>query len=185
MSKPDLMLLTLPGHAENATENCRILDWLADNSRQYSEQPALGGISSHYLSHAGLYQCISSNSAALLDAGFGRGMIILVALPNGPAALTAILSVAAVTIAFPITPEEPLDRIESLLHELPVRAVVFDANRPANWSQLCAQHQLIPLAIDLSVTPGSEACYEISVPGHSTTPVEPTRVDDTAILTMT
>lgn len=185
MSKPDQTLLSLPGHAENSTEYCRILDWLADNSRQYAEQPALGGISNHYLSHAGLYQCISSNSTALLNAGFGRGMVILVALPNGPAALTAILSATAVTIALPITPEEPLDRIESLLHELPVRAVVFDANRPANWPQLCTQHQLIPLTIDQSVTHGAEARFEISVPAHSKTPAEPTRVDDTAILTMT
>lgn len=178
-------LSALPGHAAVA-EQCRtISEWLADNALQYSGGSAVEGIERTPLSHADLSQHVQDVGEQLCRHGIGRGDVVLISLANGPEALTAILAVASVAVAFPIAPEEPTESIERLLKQVSVKAVLFDASRPFTAQSVAEKKGWIqlPIAIDPSGTAGVFTLDR--TPPTDCVQAEVSRIDDAAILVKT
>jgi acyl-CoA synthetase (AMP-forming)/AMP-acid ligase II/thioesterase domain-containing protein/acyl carrier protein len=124
---PDPALLDLPGHAALAAPERGLLAWLAAGGARFGDQPAVEGLSGRPpLSHAVLHRTIAGFADSLLVAGIGRGAVVATALPNGPAALTALLGVAAVAVALPLAPEEPAAAVAPLLTRVPVQALLVE-----------------------------------------------------------
>ncbi len=75
---------------------------------------------------------------------------MLLCLPNGPEALTAFLSVAAVSTVLPVAPEEPEAVIQDLFERLPISAVLYDAQRPGVFANYQKNNDLQRLPVDIS-----------------------------------
>jgi acyl-CoA synthetase (AMP-forming)/AMP-acid ligase II/thioesterase domain-containing protein/acyl carrier protein/tetratricopeptide (TPR) repeat protein len=99
-------------------------EWLRKTVAAYADAPAVLGIDRPALNYAGLGQQVDSVAAQLRAAGIGAGDVVLVALPDGPDALVAILAASSIATAFPLGPHEPSRRYVEMLEEVPVRAVI-------------------------------------------------------------
>jgi non-ribosomal peptide synthetase component E (peptide arylation enzyme) len=87
-------LLELAGHSSFPTQGIR--EQLQFLARKHGQELALGGINRPWLSYAGLAELVERQSNSLLSAGIGRGSVVIMCLPNGPEAFTALLSLASV-----------------------------------------------------------------------------------------
>jgi len=185
MSNIDPRLSALPGHADASADARPILTWLEDNATAFAGRTAVEGISRVGSTHAGLFQTVSANAEMLLAAGIGRGDVVMIALPNGPEALTAILSVAAVAVALPTSVDDPLAEAERVLSLIPIRAVLFDADRPGVFAEFCAHHDLeaLPVRIDPSAPAGQFQLPKTTRSHHAK--MQATRPEDAAVLAKT
>ena len=174
-------LLCLPGHDSTLGNPRRILDWLEHNARCFSAQPAVEGIERPVLTHAGLHEQVLETSNALLKKGIGRGDVVLVMLPNGPEALTAILATAAVAVALPIGMNEPIEAVAAVLSQSPARAILYDQSSPSLPKQLCEAYNLqpFPIHVDKCLPAGRFILQDTDT---SQTPATPTCRNDAAIL---
>jgi acyl-coenzyme A synthetase/AMP-(fatty) acid ligase/thioesterase domain-containing protein/acyl carrier protein len=101
-----------------------IADWLQAGAEKHGDAPAILGIDGTPLTHAALGRQVRTVGDQLRGAGVAPGDVVLIALPDGPDALVAILAAASVAGAFPIAPHEQAQRYIDLLDEVPVRAVI-------------------------------------------------------------
>ena len=178
-------LLTLPGHDSPIGGPQRILDWLAHGARAYGSAPAILGIDGTGLSHRDLYAHVGRIADGLLQAGIGRGDVVMLVLPNGPHALCAILSVASVAAALPMGIEEPLESIARTLSMLPVKAIVYDPALSPGILGLCSARGPSPLPIRAGFA-GEPAGFDLPDLAHGRgTLAARTRIDDAAIVVRT
>ncbi len=140
----------LPGHSRPPAGDLGILEKLRSITGEFGDQPAVGGVDRPWLDHNGLVQLIDDRRESLLQAGLGSGSVVMVALPNGPEALTAILTIAATAIALPVNPADPEPVLKSLLDEVAVDAVIFDKQKPFNLIAFASRHNIRALPIDVS-----------------------------------
>ena len=107
-------LLNLPNHNTVVSQVGDIRQRFSQLAKEHGENPALGGINRPWLNYQQLNKLIQDRGNTLLDAGIGRGNIVIISLNNGPKALSAILSVASVAIALPVNPQEPVKTLVQL-----------------------------------------------------------------------
>ncbi len=134
-------------------------------ARSFGEKAALSGIAgAPSLSHDALARFVEQTGQQLRGWGIGRGDIVLISVPDGPAALTAFLSVASVATAFPVPPLEPRQVWENIFNEVEVQVkAVLMMDRPtAPLVEVAATHG----AKLLRMTPGHDrpaGCFEVTV----------------------
>jgi acyl-CoA synthetase (AMP-forming)/AMP-acid ligase II/tetratricopeptide (TPR) repeat protein/acyl carrier protein len=108
----------------------------------------------------------------------------MVILPNGPLALSAILSVAAVAVALPVGIEEPTQALSAVVQQSNAAAILFDRRHAAKAEALCAKHDLVALAIG-STTDSAPGKFSLDVVNRRLLPADPSRPDDAAMLART
>ena len=108
-----------------------------------------------------------------------RGDAILIALPDGPEALEALLAVASSAVAVPIPAQETAAFYRSLLDQLGVRAVMMK-HRPSAPLTLEARSNGIPLLL-VPDTPGGAVGFEGSFDRRS----KPAVPEDLALISCT
>lgn len=155
-------LLNLKGHKSLSDGLLEPMQWLEAAAERSGDAIAVISTDGRSLSYNELLVQIKQTSDFLLDLNVGRGDVVLVMLPNGPEALTVLLSVLSTAIAIPLGTDEPLESIERLINELPVKAVVFDQRYPSLPMKVCQNEFLIP--ISLKASSSSEYLYDISGP---------------------
>ena len=165
------LLLELPGHDEYLAPAKSLQERFASLARDFGDRPAVGGIDRPWLDHSGLNRHIHRCGVALLDTGLGRGDVVVISLSDGPEALTAILGVASVATALPLSPEEPAESIERLLEQVPVAAVIYDARRHSVLDKLAKTYELrqLPIIIDPE-SPAGRWQFAESLPTESAPP---------------
>ena len=178
-------LHALPGHDAAAGAGSRIGDWSKSNARRFGDSPAIAGIDRSPLSHAGLYRHIRDIGDGLLERGIGRGDIVVIALPNGPEFLSAILAVASVAVALPIALEEPDEAIEQLLKLVSVKAMLFDAARQSALRAVAERRGSIQLPISIDGKEPAGVFHLPSAVTDSGARATATLPDDAAILAKT
>lgn len=136
--------LQLPGHNQHG-QGDGLLTRLSETARDHGDRPAIGGLECPWMTHHALDQLVQMRARELLKMGWGRGDIILLALPDGPENLTAFLSIASVAIVVPIDPDESGPVIQSLVRDLPVKAAVIDERRRNSWHELGLDVPTIPI----------------------------------------
>lgn len=121
--------------------------WLESLAVRHGDREALTG---QDLSTRWTFRQLADRVAALrsqLEAnGIGRGDAILIALPDGPEALEALLAVASCAVAVPVPAQETAAFYRPLLDQLGVRAVVIK-DRPSAPLTLEARSSGIPLVL--------------------------------------
>jgi acyl-CoA synthetase (AMP-forming)/AMP-acid ligase II/thioesterase domain-containing protein/acyl carrier protein len=111
--------------------------WLTQAAEGQREAPAIGGVDdTEFLSHGGLLELIDETGRALRGWGIGRGDIVLVALPDGPVALTVLLAVSSVATPLPVPAHEQPEEYARVLDALPIRAVVMEERPDAALTRL-------------------------------------------------
>ena len=179
-------LLNLPNHNTVVSQVGDIRQRFSQLAKEHGENPALGGINRPWLNYHQLNKLIQDRGNTLLDAGIGRGNIVIISLNNGPEALSAILSVASVAIALPVNPQEPVKTLERLLERVPVKAVIYEDNRQNIWKTLAKTHGLTQLPIKIAPqTPAG--CWQFAdiEKTSQTQEVVGSLADDTGILVRT
>lgn len=177
-------LLSLKGHSSAKDGARTLLQWLGDNASRYGDRQAIEGITGEKLTHSELNEQVRDTAAALIGAGLGRGVVVMVVLPNGPLALSAILSVAAVAVALPVGIEEPKQALSALLRQSGASAILFDRRHAAKAQALCAEHGLMPVAID-GAGEGKAGKFSLTEAPGELPSAQPTRPDDASILART
>ena len=179
------LLLQLPGHDAAPARRAGLRERFTDLARDYGDQPALGGVDRLWLDHAGLSRQIHHCGETLLGSGLGRGDVVLVSLADGPEALTAILGVASVATALPLSPEEPAEGIEHLLEQVPITAVIFDGRRHTVLESVA--HKVGLRQLPITIDPASPAgCWQFAEPlPPEEMPATAGHVADAAILVQT
>jgi len=182
---PDPRLVSLPGHDTSLHECRAIRDWLCTNADNFGDRTAVYGIDRSALNHRQLHELVENVAEDLLDAGIGQGDVVVIGLHNGPEALTAILAVASVAVAFPVGPEEPIESVERLLNQVPVKAVLYDDRRASSLKTIGSRHGL--LSISVEVAQGRPAglfsmtCPEVPRSERA----HPTKINDASVLVKT
>lgn len=162
-----------------------ISKWLTDNALQHGERSAIEGIDQAPLSHVALSQHVHDIGKQLHQHGIGRGDVVLISLGNGPDALTAILAVASIAVAFPVAPEETVESIERLLTQVSVKAVMFEAGRKSIIQKVAEKRDWIRLPIHIGLS-GTAGIFTLEPATHTiSTELESNRIDDAAILVKT
>lgn len=130
-----------------------IPDWLAEAAAAHSQSTAITGIYQQpALTYQALWRHVQTTAAQLYAIGLQPGDPVVVALSNGPACLTAILSVAAAATAFPLNPDQPEAEFKRYFSSLNIKAVVVDLSARSAAIAVAQQLGIPILAIATEAT---------------------------------
>ena len=111
-------------------------DWIKFRAAVRPGATAVGGMDeARPLSFQELADFLDATARQLNSWGIGPGDVVLLALPDGPMALTAFLSVAWTATAFPVAAQEQPEEYDRILDEIEVRAVMMTARPNAPLTQ--------------------------------------------------
>ena len=122
-----------------------------------SDRPAIVSTVFGLLTYADLERVVCEIRKALRAAGFGRSARIAVAVPSGPYAALAILSVSCSAIAIPLNPRQTFDEIETSFANLRPDCLLIWQNSECAVRSI-AERDGIPT---LEVHPGHETALNI------------------------
>lgn len=170
----------LPGHDRFRCPG--LLEQLLNLEETHEKNPAIGGVERAWMSHGELKSFIREKTGTLLNAGIGRGDIVMACLPDGPEALTALLVLSSITTVLPVSPEEPKASLKELINRVPFTAIFFDAKHSDVFENLTDYYALtgIPFFIDSKKAAG--AWEFVTPPSPATAPSCKTDTCDAAIL---
>lgn len=121
--------------------------WLESLATRHGDREALTGAD---LSAQWTFRQLAERVAAMrsqLEAkDIRRGDVVLIALPDGPEALEALLAIAATAVAVPVPAQETAAFYRSLMDQLRVRAVMMN-HRPSAPLTLEARANGVPLLL--------------------------------------
>lgn len=160
--------------------------WLARAAEGRREAPAVGGVDdAAFLTHGGLVDLVAETGRRLRECGVGRGDLVLVALPDGPVALTVLLAASAVATPLPVPAHEQPEEYARVLDALPVRAVVMEERPDAALTALVRARGI--MLLEAVRRPGAAAgVLDLRCPSPgSPRPEDPPTAADDALLVLT
>lgn len=103
-----------------------IPEWLSNLAAGQPQAVALVGVDRPDLSYHQLVEEVGKVGSRLRGHGVRARDVVLVAVSDGPEALVALLGVASVATAFPVSTSEQPERYQRIFDEISVAAVICD-----------------------------------------------------------
>ena len=152
--------------------------------RGREDAPAIAALDRRPLSYRGLRRQVELTVATLHGCGLGRGDPVAIVLPNGPAAATAFVAVAAGAIAAPLNPEYRTDEFDHYLADLQAQALIVPAGLDTAVRAVAARRGI--RILELSLPEGVPAgVFELRATDDGRTAggaAAPNGADDAALL---
>lgn len=137
-------------------------DILAHYGRTASGRDAILAPGGAPVTYGMLLACAKDTVRALRSAGIGRSDRVAVALPDGPEAAAAIISVAAGAVCTPLNPGFTADEMQRYLVELKVSALLTGSG--AGFASRAAAGALGIPVLDLSARAKASGLFSIAGP---------------------
>jgi oxalate---CoA ligase len=119
-----------------------VADWFASVVARRGDAPALQGIDTEALGYRSLHDQIVRAGDALHGWGLGRQDVVLIAVPDGPAALWAFLAVSRVATAFPVPVHDQPEEYARLVDLVNAKAIVMEERPNSPLAALARERDL-------------------------------------------